>query len=67
MSTPQEIREQARMRAQRHHTALSELIHDADIDTETKDAMRARLRGLWVNATIAMTLLNGTAATGERT
>lgn len=67
MTNARAIRDQARTRAQRHHTALAALIHDAEIDVEMKDAMRIRLRGLWIDATIAMTIVSDKPATGEQT
>lgn len=53
-----EIRERARLRAQGHRNQLAALIHEATLEDEMKDAMRVRLRGLWTEANIAMTLVD---------
>lgn len=52
-----ELRNAARLRAQRHRDLLSQLIEDAKVCDEMKDALRLRLRNLWIEASLAMTLI----------
>ena len=52
------LREQARLRALGHRDALAALIEDSDLADEHRDAMRHRLRNLWSEATVAMTLVD---------
>ncbi|HEY2216550.1 MAG TPA: hypothetical protein VGH21_03580 [Solirubrobacteraceae bacterium] len=64
VSAAKELRDQARMRAQREMEALRHLIDDSAVCAEEKDAMRARLRNLWTQASLAMTLIDAVAAKG---
>jgi hypothetical protein len=64
MSPAKELRDNARMRAQREMEALRGIIEDSSLCAEEKDAMRLRLRNLWTHASLAMTLVDAVAAKG---
>lgn len=50
------VRDEARLRAQRHLDALLSIVDDLEVDNEHKDALRHRLRELWKSASVAMSL-----------
>jgi hypothetical protein len=59
------LRDQARLRAQGQRDQLAALIDDAKLCAEMKDAMRLRLRNLWVEAQLAMALTDSMPPKGN--
>jgi hypothetical protein len=59
------VRDEARLKAQRHLDALFGIVEDLEVDNEHKDAMRHRLRELWKSASLAMSLASEMDKEGE--
>lgn len=50
------VRDEARLRAQRHLDAALAIVDDLEVEPALQDALRHRLREMWKSASVAMSI-----------